>query len=386
MMAQAKTTKTTAETEQPRTLFNRISAGAKWGARFLVWPTKKWQTSLFFACTMGVGPVTGVLFPNAEDVLQDDGLSPELVQDLAGDAHIDVRVFDTLPYYAHTAVSKPNALLWMFEARDNKTRAAYARPMHIDLDNIVSLNNLGQIIHPVMDCIITIPKKDQANAEEKNHFGVTEAQNYRFVLFHELRHCHVDNRNMTPFMKEVDADYQAAKKLAEVEGDPELLKKQMYSRAYNIEETRGYNNAIYFDAQMRGDPLPTENDIRTANAYLAEGFEKGCIVLNEETPEWSRRRVELFIFAYQHVALEQNHQYETAHNQSADVSTQDDKAEGTAFHQDATESLTTEKTADPYEQTDMGQNPQPENKTIHIVPDSTFCTVPSRPAPVRPAV
>ena len=97
-------------------------------------------------------------------------------------------------------------------------------------------------------------------------------------------------------MKEAEADYEAAVKTAESHQDPDLLARFMMMRA-NYLEDKGYNGSLYFDAKINGKPLPTEQEMRAANTYLKNGLDTGCLVMNDDLPELTSRRIQLFFNA-----------------------------------------------------------------------------------------
>lgn len=349
------------EQHAPKAAFNKLSRAAKWTGGFLIFPTSFGKLAAFWACSVAIGPLTGSLFPTAEDYLAKHGHDPAIAQELSGKAsHINVREFNTAAFYAHEAVKKPNIILWGLAANYARTVNGYAEYR--------APGTYHRYTSPVIGCRITVPERKANDADITDSFGISMAQQKDFTLFHEIRHCHPDNQAMTEFMKETDADYEGALKTAESHQDPDLLSRFMKARA-NYLEDKGYNSSLYFDAKINNKPLPTETEMRTANNYLKDSLESGCLIINQDLPELTMRRIQLFFNAadLRPPADEPQEASDIAETPSPRSHDQEDLS--------SEHKKTATKSAD-----------RKEKDTLHIIiTDSVeLCPSPKTPAPKRP--
>ncbi len=368
MQKQEKMTKDTRE--QPKDILGKFSKAAKSLARFSIFP-RDGQFRYFLAASMLAAPTTGLLFPSAEEFLEDKGYDKNIVADLAGpDQFVRVREFNTAAFVAHSVVTKPNIFLLGMEAISNQARHGYARQANFDTSFFRSINS---VMYPVIGCEVTVPK-DGSDLDEILEWGLTEDEALAFIVFHELAHCHPDNKDMSPYMREVDADYRAAEKLAEVFDKPELLTKLMYMRAA-IKSEEGYNNAIYFDAKMNGKELPTESEIRAANAYIESGIEDLCLIYNQDLPKTHQTRIRLFLEAMDYKAELREAAQQTM--------------------QEVLDTMSEQSSFPDFSQTPQHTEPTPQvretvkptaEKVLRIVEHPRQCMQPSRPAPKKPGI
>lgn len=368
MQEQEKTIES--QVSEPKTILGKFTQTAKSVARFAVFP-RDGQFKYYVAATMLAAPATGLLFPSAEEFLEDRGYDRGIVEDLAGpDRFIRVREFNTASFNAHTVVTKPNIFLLAIEAISNKGRHGYARQASFDTGVLSAINSVA---YPVIGCEVTVPK-DGSDIGDMLDWGFSEDEALAFVVFHELAHCHPDNKDMSPYMREVDADYRAAEKLAKVFGKPELLTKIMYMRA-SIKGEDGYENAIYFDAKINGTELPTEAEIRAANAYIDSGIEDLCVVYNKDLPETYQTRIRLFLEALD---------YKAELREAAQQAVQEvfDAMPGQSSFPDFSQ---TPQNTEPTSQVRETAKPTAE-KVLRIVEHPKQCIQPSRPAPRKPGV
>lgn len=368
MQKQEQTTKDTGE--QPKDILGKFSKAAKSFARFSIFP-RDGQFRYFLAASMLAAPTASLLFPSAEEYLEDKGYDKNIVEDLAGsDQFVRVREFNTAAFVAHSVVTKPNIFLLGMEAISNQARHGYARQANFDTSILRTINS---VMYPVIGCEITV-LKGGADLDEILEWGLTEDEALAFIVFHELAHCHPDNKNMSPYMREVDADYRAAEKLAEVFDKPELLTKLMYMRAA-IKSEEGYNNAIYFDAKINGTELPTESEIRVANAYIESGIEDLCLVYNQDLPKTHQARIRLFLEALD---------YKAELREAAQQAVQEvfDAMPGQPSFPDLPQ---TPQHTEPTPQVQGAVKPV-EEKVLRIVEHPRQCIQPSRPAPKKPGV
>lgn len=351
----------TQEQHAPKAVFNKLSRAANWTGSFLIFPASLGKLAAFWVCSVAIGPLTGALFPNAGDYLAKHGHNPAIAEELSGKgSYINVREFNTAAFYAHEAVKKPNIILWGLAANYARTVNGYAE--------YGVPGTYHRYTSPVIGCRITVPERNKNDAGITDSFGISRAQQKDFTLFHEIRHCHPDNQVMTEFMKETDADYEGALKTAESHQDPDLLTRFMMARA-NYLEDKGYNSSLYFDAKINNEPLPTETQMRTANNYLKDSLESGCLVINQDLPELAMRRIQLFFNA-------------------ADLRPAADKpqeapdiAETTSPRRHDQEDLSSE-----HKKTATKPADRKEKATLHIVitESAQFCPSPKTPAPKRP--
>lgn len=197
------------------------------------------KIAAFVAFWYALLPSTAFLFPRAEEVLQREGLPPELVQELAPNRHI--RVFQDTPLGA-TAVTLQHGPIRLFDLA--------SRVFNPNISGFAAAPRLGS--YGVCKVFIRQPKW------YANVIGLRAEEAYRIDLLHEIRHCARDNAAFKGVIREGDADEQAVRVLARETNDENIALRLMFNR---LNANPSHNTALYLDARLQGVTPPTADDL-----------------------------------------------------------------------------------------------------------------------------
>lgn len=279
--------------DQPRprpTLLQKAGRGLYWIASALILPTNHTKLAAFFGF-IGLHAATTFLFPRAEDVLKKEGLDPAIAEELAPGKRIHVRQ-ENLAGTLH-AINDGKSILALWHAYNfvfNQNVGAYAVPAF----------QLAGFDIPGTPCTIYMKKPEDYNTALKDvlrsvtgkdvpfHLSVTTAQEYKFRLIHELRHCGEENRKLDKGnMKEADANFAAFDMIGRTFNNRGLA-RDIIALHYAFSFSETHDSALYIDAKSNGRPIPSQEEINAANAEaraagrlarypaLAQAFGKSC--------------------------------------------------------------------------------------------------------------
>ena len=264
----------------------KIGSVAKCLAQFAFLPIGKYQAPIFLSFILGVAPATSLLFPTAEEYLEDNNINPDIMEELGVQGKtINVREIGSFAYTVSRFTELPNIPLFILEENRLKRNFGYE-------DDEKSLKSL----RPKFNCQISVQKEEyRPYQEEKRLLGIDLN---KLTILHELRHCSDENQALPTIEREVDASYMAIHAMAKIEKNRELTeKKLLYYKALTRINDDGYNIALYADAKINGKPAPTTAEMRRANKKFAEMLKSGCIVLDKNEDALTARRGELFLEA-----------------------------------------------------------------------------------------
>lgn len=199
-------------------------------------------------------------YPTAEDVLEQEGLNPKIVQELAPGQKIHVMegwtsVFSFNPnvpvYQAASAIFFPNA------------SARHADSFSYSGTCTVRLDLRGRFSPK------EIIEKDRGIDDVRRDLPVTREDMRHHLLFHEIRHCsNVNHYNMTDLEQEGDADLQALQALF---SNQEMSKFILFWRAAQKPSfDNDHDVALYLDARLNGKASPSTHNIKEANKMAGE--------------------------------------------------------------------------------------------------------------------
>jgi hypothetical protein len=218
---------------------------------FPFFPTSFPKLGVFFATWWLIQPAATMLFPRAEKVLEEEGLRPEIVQELAPGKKVYIRT-DNFWGKTHALFDRnPIKIPFQYwaEIRNESSAGAYTLPS-------VFGRVPSSICGVYMKSIVFPAKVD-----------------YQKSLLHEIRHCSKDNEGFFDFfssnvLAEGDADYHAIEVLARERKNPDL------KRYYFSEKSRwgfldqDHDTALYLDAKFRQVALPSRKEMNEATDYL----------------------------------------------------------------------------------------------------------------------
>ncbi len=272
----------------------KIGSAAKWLAQFAFFPLSKYQAPIFLSFILGVAPTTSLLFPKAEEYLEDNNIDTEIMEELGvkGKA-INVREIGSFAYNIHKFTEFPNIPLFMLGIYKDINFYGYANPQGISITDLKLRFN----------CQISIQKKEDSSfQDDMDNFGVDQRKS---TILHELRHCSDENKKLPTIEREIDASYMAIHAAVQMAKDKKYTqKKLLYHNAFTRIDDDGYNAALYIDAKINGKPTPNIDAIRSANRKFAEMAKAGCIVLDKNQDALTARRGELFLEAIKFFAKE----------------------------------------------------------------------------------
>lgn len=257
----------------------RLKNAARWLADALLLGGGWKKSAVYFATWLALWPGLGMVFaPRAEKVLAEEGLRPELVQELAPGKRVYI--------LSDNAWGKAHALLqWgpaglpasYYEVVRRGAEAANA------FSSILSLNAVGF-------CAVYV------HASELRREPPREMQH---VLLHEIRHCSDDNvrllkgRLLDTLDAEGEAEYRAIATLAR-EKKSDALRRQLFSEEViggadtpdNPNSDAKHDVALYLDAAFNGRAIPSADEIVAANRAASKTY--GILMKGALMKEWTR--------------------------------------------------------------------------------------------------
>ena len=235
---------------------------------YLVLPLSLPLAAGVLAASQLLAPLSGMLFPTAEEYLEKRGYDPKIAAALS-DHEIRIRSRDAAGL-THAALDFPT--IFAISAK---------LPLLTDPYNAYAYKGIsfgGMSTYDVFNqCQVLMPGEDnKAGAfmsrvtgipeEMIENFPVSDEELFMTIAFHEFRHCHTDNDRITP-MTEGDADDFALKTSLEIFKNKELVPAWIYFRAMAFDDE--HNSALYLDHLYRGLPVPSEKLIHHANKEAA---------------------------------------------------------------------------------------------------------------------
>jgi len=210
---------------------------------------------------------TALLFPTAEEYLQSQGLDPGYAQQLS-DKEIRVRsrnVWGTL----HALNDLPTILGIAYIAMVQSTpEQAYAIS-----EGTLPLHEVSGYFNVLNQCRVLLEDKEKTTArsfisllsgipeDEIENVPVSDKEMSNTVAFHEFAHCSSKN-DEEPGLGEMDADARGVWLAAEALNNPEIIRVFLYTRAMST-RTNSHDTALYLDAKMRREILPTAYELIT---------------------------------------------------------------------------------------------------------------------------
>ena len=200
-----------------------------------------------------------MLFPRAEKVLQEEGLRPEIVQELAPGKKVYVRKDDFLGK-AH-ALFDSGPFFVPFRYRDGIS----------DDNNIAAFTDSS--ISPFFENVCSVYMKSSSAKEVS--FGFTPQDIQRLKLLHEIRHCSEENKNKEAgILREGDSDYNAIEAFAKNAGNQKLRESFLLHRSEQL-RPNSHDTALYLDAQFRHAALfPSKSDMDVASSAFKSIVQK----------------------------------------------------------------------------------------------------------------
>ena len=269
-----------------------------------------------------LAPMTGRLFPTAEDYLKQRGIDPEIISELS-DREIRVRsrnfsgithaVFET-PFTVPSLYTRRKILAAPYNA--------YAtRGIRIDNLSLYNIFNRCMVMMPSEDIsakkFISIATGIPEDMIED--IPVTDTEMFMTIGFHEFRHCHTDNASIAP-LTEGDADIGAIRASMKVFKNPEIFPMWLHFRAMALDDE--HNTSLLLDHARRSLDIPSMELIHHANkealilarVYLdtdsdrphhiryAEAFKMALEINGHTMSALAKRRAELYIEAAEYFA------------------------------------------------------------------------------------
>lgn len=243
---------------------NKTLALLKYGASALVLPNTLKKAGVYLVFWSILQPLSGMLFPRAEDVLKQEGLNPELAQELAPGKKIYIRQGDSLIAKAHAMLDAGFLGMPMryFGMRDSSNTTANTTR------GIIS----GRFENILESPLCTIYIKPHNVLKDHTEYGGTDPKTqYQKTLLHEIRHCSAENRKLpNDLYVEGDAEYHAIKTLAREKHNPALLSTLFNMTAIINNPTESHNVSLYIDARLQGQIPPSDIAIMQANSDVAD--------------------------------------------------------------------------------------------------------------------
>ena len=286
---------------------------------YLVFPLSLTAAAGAIAASQLLAPMTGLLFPTAEDYLKQRGVDPEIVSELS-DREIRVRSRN-FPGIAHAMFESPFTAFSLY-AKWNTLATPYnayaTRGVQIGGLSLYDTFNQCQVMMPgegisakkFMSVTTGIPEDMIEN------MPVTDEEMFMTIGFHEFRHCHSDNANITP-LTEGDADIGAIRASLKTFNNPDIFPMWLHFRAMALDDE--HDTSLLLDQLRRNLDIPSMELVHHANReaiilarlYLdtdsarphhiryAEAFRKALEVNGHNMSTLAKRRAELYIQAAQ---------------------------------------------------------------------------------------
>jgi len=237
----------------------------------------KWLKFAIFTLTYYVmQPLLIFLFPTAESVLEKQGLDPNIIQNITPAKDIRV-VPDNIGGKAYFLFSKPplfNPVQFC--------RYAYClfNPRVRGFQSDYKAGFLVWLISPGLKTVFLKSNAEYLDeANKDNKAGIEEASKGRYTyismsngrdyaqqaLLHEIRHTSPGNDRLSPLFREADADYHAYQQLSLARRDTTLAQRMLSDNLMHGSDA-DHNTALYLHLKFNNRALPTEEEMRRANA------------------------------------------------------------------------------------------------------------------------
>lgn len=269
----------------------RAVRAAGWLAHALIFPFSfDWKEKVPTANVKKVGvyllswfliaPSGLMLFPKAQRVLEEKGVDPAIVEQLAPGKDIRVIREDANGFLGKIAMMSANTVpMWwpkfyFDRMAEGSNVAGYTSPDFSMIFNDTCAIYL-QSSERRKDSMASIDKSVREKSGGRYGFEAlldTEDRELQ-VLLHEIRHCGDDNQSLPHgVLKEGDADYHSAVALAYLRDNPELAYDVALNNAFSGGDA-AHDTVLYIDAMLNGVPVPSQDRIDAANAEAAPMIE-----------------------------------------------------------------------------------------------------------------
>jgi hypothetical protein len=275
--------------KRARNAAGKTVKGTKWYLGALIWPfagehkKKKMLTFLasnaLFTVMMPFAAVNTPT-PTSEEFLKSQGLSTEIDDILAPGKTIHVV---TNPMMNPHSLFRLPTLLW-------PDSSSY--PPVTVVNPITAFFNMSAfnfkpaddtlpdqtLFNPTNECFVTMHNPEAYNAgrfifnddkiysNELRNNPMWDNQLYAFMALHSMRHCADENKQLaTGIEQEGDADYLAAKYIAEAWNTPNVNNWVFNWRAAQMPSASDHDDALYLQFKFNNVAPPSGADIRAAN-------------------------------------------------------------------------------------------------------------------------
>ena len=220
-----------------------------------------------------VHPLMGEQFPTAQEFLEDEGLPPELVHQIAGDAHIHVRERDLLgTLHTYTSIPTFLGLQEVHDTYEDKENAFHARPYFdirekfFDTDmSMVSLPDRDTTAKEYISFFTLIPEHLIENTP------LSQEEMFQLIALHEFRHASKENNLYGYAEAEADADLHAVKALSGVSDNPEIANTLLALRSM-FPLVKNHDTALFLNAELNDEERPAH--------YLAQAATRTAIYMS----------------------------------------------------------------------------------------------------------
>lgn len=232
-------------------------------------------------------PLATLLFPRAETVMQREGLDPAILSKITPEKNIRI-IPDNLAGKAYYLFDQ-HPLLDPTKFYDNLTTifnsstAAFHDPSYPpllayliapDIKRIYMKDNRAKETAATKAYKATVEEFSEGSFTYKR--GVTTQETFLFTLVHELRHTAPEQRKMSAFIKECDADYYAGVFCSVALKKPELAQNKMngsiyfnWSGPHSSESNKIHDTTLYLYFRYNRLPGPDQKALLQANMEAA---------------------------------------------------------------------------------------------------------------------
>jgi hypothetical protein len=264
---------------------NKTLDSLKYVAISSFFPTTLKSLGIYVLLWHVLQPLAGMIFPRAEDVLKQEGLNPELVQELAPNKKVYIRQGENIFAKAHAVLDNGFLIspLRYLGIKDDSGNLAETVRGHLT-------GKYEDIIESPL-CLIYIKPRNLL-AERLAWGSASVETRYQEVLLHEIRHCSAENRKLSNDLYiEGDAEYYAIKLLAREKKSPQLLTTLFNLNAVHPTPDDPHNTSLYIDARLENQIPPSDTAIYQANndseallntARILDVLEKNDICLDPQ--------------------------------------------------------------------------------------------------------
>ncbi|MBI3441242.1 MAG: hypothetical protein HY052_05505 [Proteobacteria bacterium] len=232
-------------------------------AAFPLWWNKKAVTLLL--CSTFLTPFVSYLYPTAEEKLQQEGIRPEVLQELAPGKRIRVEEgmaaalmkrtpLPLLPFDGPPIVPI-NLLLACISPNAYAMRTGGIR--NLSGNNIVNMQTSRSF--DLKDWLLY----DNLQPGEIKNTPLSKKEMDTFVLLHEIRHCGQSD-TLSDMEQEGDADFCAVTVAAREFKNPEIIKCVFNWRAASVPSGEAHDVALYLEARLHGQPIPSTEQMKKA--------------------------------------------------------------------------------------------------------------------------